>query len=202
MRIKPAPTALADEFFMTGLSPPLGGPRWLQVVGRRAIGETVLPGDVTMATAATDLSPMKWPTPTEAALKWVDMAQMGCKAWTDACLQVVTTFSAAAQTQAKVFASLKTPAMVTPQAVVEAVMAPIEAAIATAPAPVVAAEVIEAASIPIEVVAVEAAPVVAEIAPGVVAKAEEAPPVVATVAKPAPKIASAAKADKPASLSK
>jgi hypothetical protein len=201
MRIKPAPTALADEIFMTGLSPALGGSRCPQVVGRRAIGETVLPGDVTMATAATDLSPMKWPTPTEAALKWVDMAQMGCKAWTDACLQIVNTFSAAAQTQAKVFASLKTPAIVTSRAVIEAVMVPIEAA----PAPVVVAEVNEAASVPIEVVAAaaEPAPLVVEIAPEVAAKAEEA---VATVAKPAPKITPAgkavAKADKPASLSK
>jgi hypothetical protein len=195
MRIKPAPKALVDEIFMTGLSPALGGPRCLRVVGRRAIGETVIPGDVTMATTATDLSPMKWPTPTEAALKWVDMAQMGCKAWTDACLQIVTTFSAAAQTQAKVFASLKTPAIVTPQAVIEAVMVPIEAAIETAPAPVVAAEVIKAASIPIEVAAAaaEAAPVPAEIAAAAVVPAEESPSVVAIVAKPAPKIAPAAK---------
>jgi hypothetical protein len=161
-----------------------------------------------MATAATDLSPMKWPTPTEAALKWVDMAQMGCKAWTDACLQIVTTFSAAAQTQAKVFASLKPTAIVRPQAVIEAVMVPIEAAIEAAPAPAVAAEVIEAASIPVEVAAgaAEAAPVAAKIAAEAVVPANEPPPVVAIVAKPAPKIAPAAKpaakADKPASLSK
>jgi|ERR1700722_79683 hypothetical protein len=149
-----------------------------------------------MATTATDLSPMKWPTPTEAALKWVDMAQMGCKAWTDACLQVVTTFSAAAQTQAKVFASLKTPAMVTPRAVMEAVMVPIEAAIETAPAPIAAAaEVIEAAPAPIEAIA---APEVAEKA------IEAAPPAAkpAPVAKAAVAAKSVTKPDSPVSPSK
>ena len=147
-----------------------------------------------MATAATDLSPMKWPTPTEAALKWVDMAQMGCKAWTEACLQIVNAFSTAAQTQAKVFASLKIPAMVTPQAVVEAAMVPIQVATETAPAPVVV-EVIEAAPAPLEAIA----------APEVVEKAiEAAPPVAkpAPVAKAAPTAKSVTKADIPVSPSK
>jgi hypothetical protein len=147
-----------------------------------------------MATSATDLSPMKWPTPTEAALKWVDMAQLGCKAWTDACLRIVATFSTAAQTQAKVFASLKTPAVVTPQAVIEAVTVPIQVAIETALAPV-AAEVIEAAPAPIEAIA----------APEVVEKAMEAAPPVAKpapVAKAAPAAKSVTKADNLVSPSK
>ncbi|HEY3887484.1 MAG TPA: hypothetical protein VGL73_02850 [Caulobacteraceae bacterium] len=83
-----------------------------------------------MAAAATDLSPLKWPNPTEAAIQWVDMADKACKAWTEACLRIAATFSAAARTQAEVFAALKSPAAVpTPEAVVEAAMAPVEAAI-------------------------------------------------------------------------
>jgi hypothetical protein len=108
------------------------------------------------------------PNPTEAALKWVETARKGSKAWTDGWLQIIATFSEAAQTQAKVLKSL-TPSMAVPT------MAPVEAL----PAPV------EMLAEPVEAMAkvVEAAPALVEAVPAVV----EAPPALVEVT-PAPMV--------------
>ncbi len=155
-----------------------------------------------MAVAATGLSPMKWPNPTEAAIKWVEMGDKACKAWTDACLQIVTTFSTAARTQAEVLASLKPP-VVSPEAIVESVIAPIEAVMDAASASIQTVALIETPPMVELAVAapVESATVYADAAPKVV---ENAPPAAkgAPAAKIPPAARSIARADKPVSTSK
>jgi hypothetical protein len=166
--------------------------------------------------AVAQFSFVTLPNPTEAALKWVEMARMGSKAWTDACLQIVTTFSEAAQTQAKALRSL-TPTMVAPVEAPPALAEPLEAlaaAVETSPA------LMESPPAPVES---QPAPVPAslvraniETPPALVAKAQIEPtpvPVTPPVAKvrvepltaPAPVVKAApaaAKSTKPAAKKK
>jgi hypothetical protein len=115
------------------------------------------------------------PTPTEVALKWVETARKGSKAWTDACLLIVATFSDVAQTQAKVIKSLTPPMIAPAEALPEAPPAPVEM---LAEPPEALAEVVEAMP------PVEATPVAVE-APSapVPAPKVETPPAPAPVLK-------------------
>ena len=84
------------------------------------------------------------PNPTESALKWVETARKGSKAWTDGWLQIIATFSEVAQTQARTWKSLSPPMVAPLVAAMEALPAPVEtplapiveAMIETPPAPI------------------------------------------------------------------
>jgi hypothetical protein len=122
------------------------------------------------------------PNPTEAALKWVETARKGSKAWTDGWLQIIATFSEVAQTQARTWKSLSPPMVAPLVAAMEALPAPVE----TPLAPIVEA-MIETPPAPIAKAIVETAPApAAEVetpAPALVAKATVEPIAPAPAAK-------------------
>lgn len=121
--------------------------------------------------------PGKLVNPTEAALRWVELAQKGCKAWTDASLEVLQTYSAVAQTQRKTLAALIPPMALTPptpaemEAVVEEA---IEAAAELLPAPAMVAEAMAKAADTVVVAFPASAPAAVEAAAVEEAVIEEA----------------------------
>jgi hypothetical protein len=133
--------------------------------GRRSTSDRRAVGDVTMADVA--FFPGKLVNPAEAALKWVDMAQKGCKAWTDASLEILQTYSAVVQTQRTTLAALVPSAALVPPTpaetdtvVAEVVEAPPAPAIAAKAMEEPAEAIIEAPARPLP-----APPVLKEIAP-------------------------------------